>query len=471
MGQSTAASRRPLKATQLYEHLRERLGISWSQARAYVKELERLAIRELRAGREFEIPGIVLLTLTRRKARAGRNPATGEMIRIPPAAALKGRIAPKLRDAIAPVPDTWVVTRRDSRVRSGRKEAAKGGLGRMGFRSPSRSAKKKPVGAGSELEVVRVHFGTDRKPHGSREGFFTDGRSEKLHFGWCDVSIPPKHKVAAVERPSIWKLQLFENPDKHLVIVKRATLSARQFWGEIGASSATDALVFVHGYNVGFDAAVYRTAQISHDLRFEGITALYSWASCGSTLKYAIDGSNCTNTVIPLRQFICDLANKSGVARLHLIAHSMGNRALTEALHQVAISGRALRGKIVNVILTAPDIDADAFRKMAQEMSHAAGMTTLYASSRDKALRASMRLHKYPRAGDARQIVVVKGIDTVDASSVKTDFLGHSYYGDRRSVLSDIYDIVKHGFRPKDRFNLRGVPTESPKHWEFRPAN
>ena len=71
---------------------------------------------------------------------------------------------------------------------------------------------------------------------------------------------------------------------------------------------------------------------------------------------------------------------------------------------------------------------------------------TLYASSHDEALKASKKLHEFPRAGEAgKSLLVVKGIDTIDVSTVDSSLLGHSYFGDNTSVISDIQPFAHAG--------------------------
>lgn len=69
----------------------------------------------------------------------------------------------------------------------------------------------------------------------------------------------------------------------------------------------------------------------------------------------------------------------------------------------------------------------------------------MYASLRDLALVASRKVHGSPRAGDSGQaLIVIRGIETIGATEVDTSLLGHSYCADTRSVLSDIFNLVRH---------------------------
>jgi esterase/lipase superfamily enzyme len=122
------------------------------------------------------------------------------------------------------------------------------------------------------------------------------------------------------------------------------------------------------------------------------------------------------------------------------------------------------------IILAAPDIDVELFKRLAESFRSKANRVTLYASSKDRALSMSRRIHDRPRAGETGAgIVVMPGIDTIDVSAVDTELDGHSYYGDNRSVISDIFQLLRHGFPPGERFGLVQVLAPSGRYWLFRP--
>jgi len=98
----------------------------------------------------------------------------------------------------------------------------------------------------------------------------------------------------------------------------------------------------------------------------------------------------------------------------------------------------------------------------------AAARVTLYASSKDTALWLSRRFHGYARAGDAGDgLIVLPYLDTVDASAVDTSFLGHSYFGSNRTVLSDIYSLLS-GLLPVKRADLEPATAAIGDYWRFR---
>ena len=324
---------------------------------------------------------------------------------------------------------------------------------------------------------VETFYATDRKPTGSLVPArrFGSGRGDgKLTYGVCSVSIPEDHRVGKLEGPSWRRLEFRPDPNKHVVLLKVEAFSGDRFFDQLSQSlrgaGRNEILLFLHGFNVSFEDAARRTAQMAYDLKFEGTPAFYSWPSRGALSAYIHDETTVEWTIPHLKAFLQDLADRSGAEAIHLIAHSMGNRALTRALEQLAAAMTdPAAPRFSEVVLTAPDIDADVFRQVAEAFCIAAQRVTLYASEGDQALVASRKVHGYPRAGDGGpNIVVVPGIETVDASAVDTNLIGHFYYGDNRSVLSDIFYVLR-GHPPKDRAGLRARECAGGSYWAFVP--
>jgi esterase/lipase superfamily enzyme len=311
-----------------------------------------------------------------------------------------------------------------------------------------------------EKAIVRIFFATDRRVASQRAGQvrFDNVRSVsgEVTLGTCEVSIPRDHRLARLEAPAIWRLQFRPDPRKHVVVRKTAALLPEKFYEELAARTAVSrqVFVFVHGYNVSFNDAVRRTAQLAYDLQFPGAAILFSWPSFAHFRGYWTDEATIEWSIPHLAAFLKELAHLGGAETIHLIGHSMGNRALTRALERVipdVTHGGAL---FQEVVLTAPDIDAGVFGQIASEIARVSQRITMYASPRDKALLASRLFHTYARAGE--QVIVVPGVDTVDASAVDTSLIGHSFFGDNRSVLSDMYAVMRSA-PPEERFGLSKV--------------
>jgi len=88
--------------TQLIRHLAERCQVTNKVARQFLDELAKTAMQETKKNGVFVLPGIGRLVKSNRKARMGRNPATGEAIKIPAKTVVKFRVAKAAKDTIVP---------------------------------------------------------------------------------------------------------------------------------------------------------------------------------------------------------------------------------------------------------------------------------------------------------------------------------------------------------------------------------
>jgi len=88
--------------SELFSHFAERFDVKRTQARDFFDELAVLCEKELKRSGEFVLPGMVKLVVQKRKARLGRNPATGEPIKIPAKTVVKARIIKQLKDSVLP---------------------------------------------------------------------------------------------------------------------------------------------------------------------------------------------------------------------------------------------------------------------------------------------------------------------------------------------------------------------------------
>lgn len=334
----------------------------------------------------------------------------------------------------------------------------------------------------SNFATVRVLYATNRqRAAGNVLQFGTEpvANIKDMTYGLSDVSIPRDHRMGELEAPTIWRLELREDPARHVTVLATRSQSEADFYRQVGdraaQSAGRQALVFVHGFNQSFDDAIKRTAQIAYDLAFDGPAITFSWPSKGGVLEYFSDQRNADVSAEALQKLLLTLksASKQQPITVHVIAHSMGNRVLARALEQIgATAGRGSARPLREVAMIAPDVDAALFKQVAGKISASATRVTLYASSQDTALLAARKVAGYPRAGEGGpNVVVVSGVETVDASSVQTSMLGlgHSYYADNSTLLSDLFHLIR-GRRPDERFGLEPVPAGAGRYWRFRPA-
>jgi len=328
----------------------------------------------------------------------------------------------------------------------------------------------------SQTQEVRVFYATDRERSpvpGTRGYSYTASRSaasDPLSFGSCLVSVPRDKRVGQLEAASLFRFDFRGSADG--VMISKVTLQDEATFLRDVSTRATvggrKVLVFVHGYNTAFSDACRRSGQLAYDLGFSGAQVVYSWPSRGGKAEYLADEESIQWTVPHLKHFLEKLATETG-ASIQVLAHSMGSRAVVQALAQ-SVSMKA--GSIRDVIFAAPDLDSDVFMQNLASMTSKAKRITLYASSGDKALAASRVIHgNTVRAGESgNRLLVAVGLDTVDASTVDTDFLGHSYFGDSSTVLRDLFELIRFNAAPDDRFALARI--EEPKrprpYWQFR---
>ena len=99
---ATAKTDKAMTKSQIATHFAEKFSLSRRQAQDFLDELANLAYNEAKKKGEFTIPGIGKLVKQQRKARTGRNPATGEAIKIPAKTVMKFRVAKAAKDAVLP---------------------------------------------------------------------------------------------------------------------------------------------------------------------------------------------------------------------------------------------------------------------------------------------------------------------------------------------------------------------------------
>lgn len=324
------------------------------------------------------------------------------------------------------------------------------------------TAPGKPTAATPGVEksdhfVVTVHFGTDRKDEGPAKPIkerFSDNRARPprgashITYGTCEVAIPKIHKIGELEAPGWFSS---EQPGEHVMLLSLKTAERAAFLANLKKAMSDDrsVFVFVHGFSVSFEDAARRTAQMAFDMKFRGAPIFFDWPTSGlgvtNVNAYPESENNSRWATEHFRVFLLDVVRETGAKTVHLIAHSMGNRIVTDALMELYWVLSPKEKEIIGeVILTAPDIDADVFvDQIAPRITAMNSRVTLYTSANDKALKTSQGVHGYARAGDFAALTVMPAkVEVVDASEVDTDSFGHSYYGNAHSVISDICHLI-----------------------------
>jgi len=88
--------------SEVFNHFAEKSGMKRGQVKEFFDELYNLASSEVKTNGEFVLPGFGKLVRSERKAREGRNPATGATIQIPAKTTLKFRVGKGMKDSVLP---------------------------------------------------------------------------------------------------------------------------------------------------------------------------------------------------------------------------------------------------------------------------------------------------------------------------------------------------------------------------------
>jgi esterase/lipase superfamily enzyme len=315
--------------------------------------------------------------------------------------------------------------------------------------------------------TVRVFYGTNRAPTGDLKPalFYGKGRGD-LQYGYLNVTIPQIHKEAELETQPRWADYTFVLSEasmrRRYVLLDQVTPLAkddfvRALRQQIKDSPSKDLFIFVHGFNNTFEDAARRAAQMAYDLDFDGTPILYSWPSQGFVAAYAADEAAVGISGRKMADFLETVVSQSGAQRIHVLAHSMGNRALIEAM-QTYLAKRAPNERqhiFGQIVFTAPDVDRDYFIDAIDSLRGTAERVTLYASGNDHALFYSQFVHGAPRAGTAGDFIIkLAGLDTIDMSAVPADILGHSYFAANSGAIYDIFRILWRGDPPPQRCGM-----------------
>ena len=326
---------------------------------------------------------------------------------------------------------------------------------------------------------IDVFFATCRETDVDGTEYFTHRRAGECTYGIANVHIPIERSFGSLRRPhklSIFSVTLFEMPENARThfIVNEVKITPIEAWRkQIDNFNSDEALIFVHGFNMNFRDGLYRAAQIFHDLQYGGIPILFSWASGGRKADYLYDKDSANVGEKYLIELLAEVAS-TGIKKVHILAHSMGNALVIAALEKHNHKDNPLG--IVELMMAAPDVDCDVYGQKMPALCKAIPGLTLYASATDNALALSKTLARNKmRAGDISngQPVLIEGVDAIDITEIGSEIfgLGHGAYASTPSILNDIGQLVNHRQRPPSKrlSQIRGMPEGAtmPKWWKF----
>jgi esterase/lipase superfamily enzyme len=285
-----------------------------------------------------------------------------------------------------------------------------------------------------ESSQVTVFTATTRALASQDTIEFTPDRSHSLTYARFAVSIPPTHVPSNIEWP-----HGHPDPSTSFAVVDQTFLPREAFLQQVGTASRAAGRgvgIFVHGFNHSFPETLFRLAQLSADAGLEAPQIAFAWPSQATLRGYLDDKNSATYSRDYLAEVIADLAAQE-TGEITIVGHSMGAWLVMEALRQLRLEGHHRAVDRLRVILAAPDIDVDVFRRQLEVIGPLSSPLMVLVSPDDRALLVSQWLAaSRPRTGsfDVRDPEVqaaaqAANVQIVDISAVAdTGGVGHDRY-------------------------------------------
>ena len=352
-----------------------------------------------------------------------------------------------------------------------------------------RAALKLRKESASEMTVL---FGTTRVQLPGREaGRFGGEASAEVRVGSAQVLVPgaqfSKSAWLKPVREPVLLVGRATNAAKLLIRSKRV-LDEPAFRARAGTLmqaarlNPQAALVFVHGFNVSFDQALQRGAQLARDLNFDGPLFVFSWPSKGSMPRYGTDRSSADAAVTALVTFLGQVVSATGAKQVHIIAHSMGNRVLLPSLMKIERAAQSpVRAALGEVILAAPAVPEDDFNAWLDDIvGHGGSRITLYASSVDRAMQLGWlrewgtTLAGYSQNGVPLVHAGMHSIDITKAASGDFTDVNHDVFASNPVMSEDIRQILQGGSQRSPELRLptllsRKSGSAALPYWFYEP--
>ncbi len=285
--------------------------------------------------------------------------------------------------------------------------------------------------------------------------YFRNSPANRLHAATCRVSVPGKHAIGALD------VSDERNPDReaYFMIGGYSHMADQAFYDV--AAEAKEVMLFIHGFNVPFEEAVLRAAQLKYDAKYQKPVLLFTWpAGAGDGMldgvlmnrTYAENQANARKSVDHLAHVLRELGRRN--VKVNLIVHSMGHQIAIPAMLKL-VREEGLESFLNEVIFNAPDYPAGQFAVDVEDLVKSARRITVYCSPGDNALVASQKVNGNYRIGMCLRIdgVDMINVNEIDEPVLGIGGLGHGYYSGR-AILVDLYQTLD-GIEAEKRLFIR----------------
>jgi esterase/lipase superfamily enzyme len=135
-------------------------------------------------------------------------------------------------------------------------------------------------------------------------------------------------------------------------------------------------LLFIHGFNTGYEHSLYRLTQIAHDFEIPAAPVLFAWPVDDSILSYIHDRDSADYSRRALAALLENLIAHG--AHVQIVAHSMGAPLLMETLADLNLRHSSIPRRLDGIALVSPDMDVDLFVQRAEELGRLPQPFTVY---------------------------------------------------------------------------------------------
>ena len=308
-------------------------------------------------------------------------------------------------------------------------------------------------------------------------GLAEDGRTVTVYFAtnreWVDDGLRSGFNARDAEKLSWGSVEVQENGSrlmgelKPLVPGVAQRMTPELTLGRI-AEPGLPVVMLVHGYNTTWSFAVKEAAQLALDLQDQGtqvVPVLYSWPS-GGLIRYTADENSASRSITRFTTVLDDVVERVPDGNVNLVAHSMGARVVSAAIHELwQRETNQPDHHLGNIVLASADIDALEFQERYLLNVLASGArTTLYVTENDRALSLSERLHGgYQRLGQTGMGAAHDRLEVIDTGPLDQGATRHSTFRESPEALGDLARVLR-----GESCDSRGLIARE-AGWTFKP--
>ncbi len=325
----------------------------------------------------------------------------------------------------------------------------------------------------NDSRAVNVMVFTNRqlkgKGFGCTDDIFSTSIDANFRVGVCRVNVPRNHSTGALNFTTDHR----QSSHDYFKILGQKELNLTTFVDYL-KNAKRSPLIFVHGFNVKHEEAVLRASQIAYDLKYQGPVILFSWpAGAGDSFlddkllnrTYGANLKNAQSSIAAFKLFIAKLIESKIVP--NIVVHSMGHQVALPALFELGKTGQLQADNqkmpLGEIVLNAPDFDADLFVKNIEMIKNLSRRVTLYCSYNDKAMFASETVNSSKRLGGC---TYMEGVDSINVSLLENSTFGlnHGYYASR-PILTDVFQVLLGIEADRRLFMRKSDPNSTEKYY------